>query len=184
MGRLNTRAAVEFRGSALSHAMPGTVVRIYTAPAAGAPVVRVALAEAVAGRGIAGDRYAAGVGSFSRWPGRGRAVTFIDAHALAEAEATFGVYLSDGEHRRNVVVVGVDLRSLLGGEFRIGGALFRGARVCAPCKYLVRVTGQARAFDALAGRGGIRAEVVESGRFAENDALVPLGEPRPRVLPG
>lgn len=164
--------------------MPGRLVSIYVAPAAGSAVVRVASAEAVAGRGIAGDRYAAGVGSFSRWPGRGRAVTLIAAEALAEAEAAFGVSLSDGEHRRNVVVVGVDLRSLLGGTFRIGGAVFHGARVCAPCKYLVRVTGQARAFDALVGRGGIRAEVVEGGRFAEGDALVPLGEPRPRVLPG
>lgn len=184
MARLNTLAAAEFGASLPSDAMPGTVVQIYTAPAAGAPVVRVAQAEAVAGRGIAGDRYAAGVGSFSRWPGRGRAVTLIDADALAEAERAFGVRVSDGEHRRNVVVAGVDVRSLLGGEFQIGGAVFRGARVCAPCKYLSRVTGQARAFDALVGRGGIRAEVVEGGAFAEGDALVPLGEARPRVLPG
>ena len=164
--------------------MPGTVVQIFTAPAAGAPVVRAATAEAVAGRGLAGDRYAAGTGSYSRWPGKGRALTLIGAEALAEAEAAFGVRVSDGEHRRNVVVAGVDVRGLLGGEFRIGGALFRGARVCAPCKYLSRVTGQARAFDALVGRGGIRVEVVEGGRFAEGDAVVPVGAARLRTLPG
>lgn len=163
---------------------PGRLVSIYVAPAAGAPIALVPHAEALAGRGLAGDRYAAGTGSFSRWPGKGRAVTLISAEALAEAEAAFGVDVSHGEHRRNLVVAGVDLRSLLGGRFRIGEALFEGARVCAPCKYLVRVTGQARAFDALVGRGGIRAEVLEGGVIAEGDAVVAVGEARPRVLPG
>ncbi len=164
--------------------MSGRLVSIYVAPAAGAPVVRVARAEALAGLGLAGDRYAAGAGSFSRWPGKGRAVTLVAEEALAEAEAAFGVSLGDGQHRRNLVVSGVDLRALLGGQFRIGGALFEGARVCAPCRYLVRTTGQARIFEALVGRGGIRAEVVGGGVFAEGDAVVPVGEARPRVLPG
>ena len=153
-------------------------------PTRGAPVERLEAARALAGRGLEGDRYAAGIGSYSRWPGRGRAVTLIAAEALADAEAAFGVRVSAGEHRRNLVVAGADLRSLLGGRFRIGEALFEGARVCAPCKYLVRVTGQERVFEALVGRGGIRAEVVEGGRFAVGDALMPVGEARPRVLPG
>lgn len=164
--------------------MTGRLVSIYVAPTAGAPVVRVPRAEALAERGLAGDRYAAGAGSFSRWPGRGRAVTLVSEEALAEAESMFGVRLAEGEHRRNLVVAGVDVRALLGGRFRIGGALFEGARVCAPCRYLVRTTGQGRIFEALVGRGGIRAEVVEGGVFAEGDAVVPVGEARPRVLPG
>ena len=164
--------------------MAGRLVSIYVAPAAGAPVVPLARAQARAGRGLAGDRYAAGAGSFSRWPGRGRAVTLVAAEALAEAEAAFGVAVSDGQHRRNLVVVGVDLRALLGGTFRIGEALFAGARVCAPCRYLVRTTGQAHIFDALVGRGGIRAEVVADGAFGVGDAVEPLGDARPRVLPG
>ena len=165
-------------------ATAGRLVQIYVAPAAGAPVTPVAHAEALAGRGLAGDRYGAGAGSFSRWPGKGRALTLVAAEALAEAEAEFGVAMMHGEHRRNLVVAGVDLRALLGGEFRIGGATFRGARVCAPCKYLVRVTGQPRAFEALVGRGGIRAEVVAGGQIAVGDAVEALGAARPRTLPG
>ncbi|HEX9950125.1 MAG TPA: MOSC domain-containing protein [Rubricoccaceae bacterium] len=164
--------------------MSSHLVQIFVAPAAGVPVVPVAHAEALAGRGLAGDRYAAGAGSFSRWPGTGRALTLIAAEALAMAEAEFGVAMTHGEHRRNLVVAGIDLRALLGGEFRIGGAVLRGARVCAPCRYLVRVTGQPRAFDALVGRGGIRAEVVTGGRIAVGDAVEPLGTARPRTLPG
>ena len=164
--------------------MPGRLVALFVAPAAGAPVVPVEHADALAGRGLAGDRYARGAGSFSRWPGRGRAVTLVAAEALADAEALFGVRVSAGEHRRNLVVAGVDLRALLGGTFRIGGALFEGARVCAPCRYLVRASAQERLFEALVGRGGIRAEVVSGGAFGEGDAVEPVGAARPRVLPG
>lgn len=160
------------------------LVQIYTAPEAGAPMQRQPSAHAIAGRGLAGDRYASGAGSFSRWPGKGRALTLVSAEALRRAEEEFGVSLAHGEHRRNLVVEGVDLRALLGQTFRIGGALFRGARVCAPCKYLVRTTGQEAIFDALVGRGGLRAEIVESGLVADGDAVVPVGEARPRVLPG
>ena len=165
---------------------PARIVALFTAPAAGAPVVRVAEARAIAGKGLDGDRYAAGAGSFSRWPGRGRAVTLISAEALRAAEAAFDVSLADGEHRRNLVVEGLDPAVLRGVPFQIGEARFEGVRLCAPCKYLVRVTGQTEAFDALVGRGGLRAEVVAGGLVREGDALVwdPADAERAPRLPG
>ena len=165
---------------------PARLVALYTAPAAGAPVVRVPEARALAGRGLEGDRYADGAGSFSRWPGRGRAVTLISADALREAEAAFDVSLSEGEHRRNLVVEGVDPAALRGVPFQIGEARFEGVRLCAPCKYLVRVTGQNQAFDALVGRGGLRAEVVAGGVLREGDAVMwdPADAERAPRLPG
>lgn len=141
-------------------------------------------AEALVGAGLAGDRYAAGAGSFSRWPGAGRALTLIAAASLADAEAEFGVHLSDGEHRRNVVVEGVPLDALRGVRFRLGGAEVVGARWCAPCKYLVRVTGQSEVFDALVGRGGLRAEIVAGGAIRPGDAVVPVAVVRDVTLPG
>lgn len=166
--------------------MSGRLVALFTAPAAGAPVVRVRQAEAVAGRGLRGDRYERGEGSFSRWPGRGRAVTLIDASAIRDAEAAFGVSMADGEHRRNLVVEGVPLADLRGVPFRIGDVRFEGVRLCAPCKYLVRVTGQPAAFSALVGRGGLRAEVVRGGVLREGDPVTwdPADVPRRPRLPG
>lgn len=152
--------------------MSARLVALYLAPAAGAPVVRVPEAAALAGRGLEGDRYAAGEGSFSRWPGKGRSVTLISSEAIGEAEAAFGVSLSEGEHRRNLVVEGVPLAELRGVRFRIGEVQLEGVRICAPCKYLVRVTRQPEAFDALVGRGGLRAEVVAGGTLREGDPVV------------
>ena len=166
--------------------MPGRLVSIFLAPAAGAPVERVGDADALEGQGLAGDRYAAGQGSFSRWPGKGRDVTLIDAAALAEAQAEFGVALSNGEHRRNLVVEGVPLDDLRGVAFAIGGARFEGVRTCAPCKYLVRVTGQDQIFDALVRRGGLRAAVTASGTVRVGDAVMwdPAEVARRPRLPG
>lgn len=151
--------------------MSGRLVALYIAPEAGAPVERVPEATALDGIGLDGDRYAAGEGSFSRWPGKGRAVTLISAEAIREAEDEFGVSLAEGEHRRNLVVEGVPLEDLRGIPFQIGDARFEGMRLCAPCKYLVRVTGQPDVFDALVGRGGLRAAILSGGTLREGDAV-------------
>ena len=127
--------------------------------------------RAVPGRGLEGDRYWAGVGAFSRWPGPVREVTLIEREALDAASGEFGVALASGEHRRNLVVEGVDLSALLKRRFRVGGVEMEGLRICAPCKYLVRVTGQERIFDALVRRGGLRARILTEGEIRVGDPV-------------
>jgi MOSC domain-containing protein YiiM len=151
----------------------GVLRAIYTAPEAKAPMRSLDAVRAVPGRGLEGDRYFKGEGAFSRWPGSRREVTLIAAEALAAAEEAFDVAVSAGEHRRNLVVAGVPLGDLVKTEFVVGDVRMRGARVCAPCKYLVRVTGQEAIFDALVGRGGLRAEVLTEGVIRVGDRVRP-----------
>ena len=152
----------------------GTLDTIYTAPEAKAPMQRVDTVEAVAGRGLEGDRYWKGIGAFSRFPGKRREVTLIRAEALAAAEAELGLALLNGQHRRNLVVSGVPLADLVKQTFRVGGAVLRGVQLCAPCKYLIRVTGEPKIFDALVRRGGLRAEILESGTLRQGAVVAPL----------
>ena len=63
----------------------GTVAAILITANAEAPLSRVDEAEAVAGRGLAGDRYAAGRGTFSG-PGRGYQLTLAEAEMLDEVQ--------------------------------------------------------------------------------------------------
>jgi MOSC domain-containing protein YiiM len=125
---------------------------------------------AIAGAGLDGDRYQLRRGSFSRWPGDGRAVSLIAAEAIEAISAETGLDLSNGRSRRNVVTRGVDLATLNGKKFRIGRAVFRGTRLCTPCKYLNRLVGPG-AFDALKGRGGLRADILESGVIRVGDEV-------------
>lgn len=151
----------------------GTLEAVFTAPAAGAPMDVQSAVRAEPGRGLQGDRYWKGEGAFSRWPGPRREVTLIAAEALEDAAREYGVSLMAGEHRRNLVVRGVPLTDLVKQEFTVGEVRLRGVRRCAPCKYLVRVTGQEAIFDALVRRGGLRAEVITEGTICVGDSLRP-----------
>ncbi len=148
-----------------------TVVEaIFITPDAAAPVREVGSVRAVAGRGLEGDRYFEARGTWSRHPGGAREITLIDADDLDDAALEFGVELRNGAHRRNVVTRGVDLRDLIGKRFWVGGALCEGLRDCAPCGHMERLAAPgARA--ALEGRGGLRAEIRESGLIRRGDPI-------------
>ena len=155
------------------NAMHAALLHIFIGPGRRVPLVEASEIRAVPGRGLEGDRYFAGIGSFSRWPGSGRAVSLIEAEAIDAVRAEHGIDLSAGHSRRNLVTRGVRLLDLDGRAFRIGTAAFRGVRPCAPCAYLERLVGPGT-FDALKGRGGLRADVIEEGVIRAGDVLVLL----------
>jgi hypothetical protein len=143
----------------------GRVEALVVAPAAEAPVMLVDEAVAVPGRGLQGDRYAAGAGTFAS--GRpGSALTLVDAAVLD----TFG---RDVDHRRNVVVRGTDLNALVGHEFMLGDVRCRGRRLCEPCAHLDRLNGGG-VLRPLVHRGGLRADILCHGTVRAGDRLTPL----------
>jgi MOSC domain-containing protein YiiM len=150
--------------------MSGVVEAIYLAESAGAELVPVTQVRALVGQGLEGDRYARGAGSFSRWPGTGRAVTLIESEVIAEVADRHGLDLAGGRSRRNVVTRGVRLNALVGKRFRIGTVLFRADRLAEPCGYLEKRVGQGLQM-VLKGRGGLRADVVEEGEIRVGDAV-------------
>jgi hypothetical protein len=94
------------------------------------------LAEAsfVAGRGIEGDRYFLGTGTYSAKPDF-REVTVFEMEVL-EALARNDPPLQSGpikigpnDHRRNLTVTGVPLNHLVGQRFRVGDAVLFGGRL-------------------------------------------------------
>ena len=142
----------------------GIVEALVLAPAAEAPVVAVDEAVALPGRGLEGDRYAAGAGTFGS--GRpGSALTLVDA-------AVLDALGRDLDHRRNVVVRGTDLNALVGREFTLGEVRCRGRRLCEPCAHLDRLNGGG-ILRPLVHRGGLRADIVVEGTIRVGDRLTP-----------
>jgi MOSC domain-containing protein YiiM len=127
--------------------------------------------EAVAGRGLDGDRYAVGGGTYSERPGTGRQVTLIEAEAVA-AVNDLGLELEASETRRNVVTRGVPLNHLVGQEFAVGEVVLRGTRLCEPCKPLEEGT-RPGIRQALLHRAGLRADIVRGGTIHVGDAIHP-----------
>jgi MOSC domain-containing protein YiiM len=161
------------RRDAGAPATAGRVEAIAIAAEAEAPMREVATATAVAGRGLEGDRYAAGAGTFSRRGGSGRDLTLIEAEAVA-ALGGDGVAIAPADARRNLVVSGIDLDALIGRRFQVGGAVCRGARRCEPCAHLQRLT-RPGVLRGLVHRGGLRADVLEGGEIALGDEVRAIG---------
>jgi MOSC domain-containing protein YiiM len=147
-------------------ATDGRVDAVFVAPASEEPVERRESVEAVAGRGLRGDRYFGDGGTFE-----GDHCTLIEREALAAAEREYGVELDPGAHRRNVVTHGVALNHLVGIEFRVGDARLRGERLCEPCTHLESLT-EDGVLDALVHRGGLRASLLDGGTVAVDDPVV------------
>jgi hypothetical protein len=150
----------------------GKVVGIYISSTAGGAMRPLSEADAIAGAGIAGDRYCVGIGSFNDVSkGRGgigsRQVSLINARFFSGTPFDFG------DSRRNIVTMGVELLWLLKGrkEFRIGEAVFRAINPLDPCGRPSNLSGKPGFKEAFFDCGAIIAEVVQSGNFRINDPV-------------
>jgi MOSC domain-containing protein YiiM len=147
----------------------GSVEALALSAEAEGPMTLVEQATARAGRGLEGDRYFAGRGTFSNRHGRGRDLTLIEAEAL-EALTLSRRSLRPEQARRNVVTRGIDLNALVGRRFTVGGVECQGQRLCEPCAHLERLTvpGILRG---LVHRGGLRADLLSDGVIRVGDEI-------------
>ena len=141
---------------------------IYIAPSAGEPMERVASVEAVAGRGLKGDRYFAETG---RWSGTvDSEVTLIAQEDLDHMSARSDVHVQNGEHRRNIITRNILLEALTGKRFYIGSALFGYDRPRPPCTYIRTITEDGMG-KALGRNSGICARCINSGKIKQGDRI-------------
>ena len=140
----------------------GQLVGIYIAPHKGKDLQPLERVEAVAGRGLMGDRYYLKEGTYSAKDGPDREVTLIEAEALDGLTREYELTLQPAQSRRNLLTRGVPLNHLVGQTFTIGTVVLRGIRLCEPCGHLEKLTckGVERG---LRHRGGLRAQVVAGG---------------------
>ncbi|NBX26037.1 MAG: molybdenum cofactor biosysynthesis protein [Planctomycetes bacterium] len=123
------------------------------------PVVAVERVECVAGRGLRGDRY------FDHKPDYKGQVTFVARETLEDLWGAFEVPQARRDlaaTRRNVLTSGIDLSSLIGQEFVLGGVRFRGSEECKPCAWMDAAIAPG-AERRMRGRGGLRARILSDG---------------------
>jgi hypothetical protein len=141
----------------------GSVAAILTAADAESPLARVDSVDAVAGRGLKGDRYYDGRGTFSG-PGRGYELTLVEAEVLESVD------LSWEDARRNIVTRGIALNALVGQRFKIGAVECIGRRLAEPCAHLEKLT-RSGLLRPLVHRGGVRADILEGGTISIGDSV-------------
>ncbi len=143
----------------------GQVRWIGLRPARDVPMREVDSAEAVAGKGLRGDRYGSGSGSGKR------GVTLIQAEHLPVIAALAGVEtIPPATLRRNLLVSGIPLIALKGRRFRIGEVLCEGTAPCDPCSRMELALG-AGGYNAMRGHGGLCARILQGGTLRIGDAV-------------
>ena len=162
------------RSTAATPDLQGTVQALAIAPAAEAEMQLLDVARAVTGRGLEGDRYAAGAGTFTpRGDERpGYDLTLMSAEVLDELTAA-GVAIDFPATRRNVLTRGIDVNALVGRTFRIGDVVCEGLRLCEPCVHLDRLSGPGL-LRPLIHRGGLRADILTDGEIRPGAPIRPL----------
>ena len=149
----------------------GRLLAIAICDAAALPLRLAPTITAVAGQGLAGDRYFAGKGIGQKAPAKPeQEVTLVEAEAIAAANADYKLSLTHLDTRRNLLTEGVPLNHLVGKTFRVGPALLRGIELCEPCGHLEKLTCQG-VKRALLHRGGLRAQILQGGELQPGDVI-------------
>jgi MOSC domain-containing protein YiiM len=155
------------------------IVEILVAASPDSPAVAQASVRAVPGRGLEGDRYFNGTGTFSPHPQKPDfEVTLIQREHVEAFASSSGIAFTARDSRRNLVTDGADLNALVGREFRIGSVLIRGMRLCEPCSHLAKRTSP-EVLRGLLHRGGLRAQILSEGEIRVGDPLVEVAPGRP-----
>ena len=154
-----------------------SVVSLFVSPAIGQPMQPRASVQAWAGRGLEGDRYSVGQGSYSKLPRpAARHVSLIAREAIKASNEELVrrglIPFEPKETRRNIVVEGIDVYALLGHEFRIGSVRLRGSEPTLPCRSHPQWPARLDSAEAYHDRGGVRAEVLSDGIISIGDLIL------------
>ena len=128
--------------------------------------------RAVPGRGLEGDRYFSGTGTFSPHPQKADfEITLIESENIEAFAHQSGLAFTASHARRNLVTVGVNLNALVGTEFLVGSVKIRGLRLCEPCSYLAKTTFP-ETLRGLVHQGGLRAQILTDGLIRVGDPII------------
>lgn len=139
--------------------MPGEVVAIWLKRFKGGPMDRVLFAEAVAGRGLAGNANQGGK----------RQITIIDEARWKDACIELGIDVDPSARRANVMLRGIDLHDKRGRTLRIGPMLVRIYNETRPCEQMDDAQPGLRNALRPEWRAGAYGEIVEGGVIRVGD---------------
>ena len=123
------------------------------------PMIELDSVECEGGKGIIGDRFHNYKEDY-----KGQ-ITFFSLEVYKDICTNFKLTdVSPSVFRRNVIISGVDLNSLINKKFNIQGIDFLGTQEAAPCYWMNGAVAEG-AENAMKGRGGLRAKILTSGRL-------------------
>lgn len=150
----------------------GTILNIFISKNAINELKSINEALLISGKGIEGDRYHSGKGTFSeKLKGNPAAeITLIEKEEVDNFNNEQNLNLSYEDFRRNLVTEGIRLNNLVGKTFTIGSATLKGIRLCEPCSHLAESV-NSLVIPHLIGRGGLRAQILSTSNIKVGEEI-------------
>ena len=128
-------------------------------------MIGISSVEAVAKKGLVSDRH------FRENNNEKCQVTLIESENIYYYNKKFKKSIANIDFRRNIITSGIKLNELVGKEFFIGKVKIKAHDLCRPCKYLQQTLKQDNIIKEFLHKGGLRCEILTSGKISIGDAL-------------
>ena len=129
-------------------------------------IVNVNDVEAIKGKGLVDEKH------FSENNKKRCQITLIEIENINHYNKITGTMIPAINFLRNIVTEGTRLNELVGKEFFIGLVKLKAHDLCRPCKYLQDSLRQTDTVKELLHSGGLRCEILSSGKIYINDQII------------
>tara|TARA_B100001123_G_scaffold283926_1_gene316313 strand:- start:1002 stop:1439 length:438 start_codon:yes stop_codon:yes gene_type:complete len=128
-------------------------------------MIRISSVEAITKKGLVNDRH------FRENNDKKSQITLIEIENINHYNQKFGTSIEPIDFRRNIITEGIRLNDLVGKEFVIGEIRVKAHDLCRPCKSLQENLGQKNIIEEFLHKGGLRCEILNSGKIFVGDNI-------------
>ena len=116
-------------------------------------------------KGIINDRY------YENFKKEYEQVTLIESEKIIYFNNSVKNKFNYRDFRRNIITTGIDLNKMLNKKIQINNVVLKIHQLCQPCRYLQNKLNIDNLVKLLTNKGGVRAEIVQSGMISTFDEI-------------
>ena len=116
-------------------------------------------------KGIINDRY------YENFKEKYEQVTLIESEKISNFNNNMKSKFNYKDFRRNIITTGIDLNKMINKKIQINNVILKIHQLCQPCRYLQNKLNVNNLVKLLTNRGGVRAEIIQSGVISTFDEI-------------
>ena len=116
-------------------------------------------------KGIINDRY------YENFKEKYEQVTLIESEKISYFNNNIKSKFNYKDFRRNIITTGIDLNKMINKKIQINNVVLKIHQLCQPCRYLQNKLSVDNLVKLLTDKGGVRAEIVQSGIISTFDEI-------------
>ena len=116
-------------------------------------------------KGIINDRY------YENFKKKYEQVTLIESEKINSFNNNIKSKFNYKDFRRNIITTGIDLNKMINKQIQINNVILKIHELCQPCRYLQNKLSVDNLVKLLTNKGGVRAEIVQSGIISTFDEI-------------